>query len=323
MKKSLFVVFATSLFAMSAAHANWQYPVNSHRDTWNGDDGMRFVLSVRGGAAYGRADIKNEIGGVTGGYLMDLTSGELVTATWFAYKYPDVTDPSTVGYADAGYGRLGDLPAKDDYSEMSFAAGFSAGLTLPNSPQWRLEFGYDHIAETEYNQSPLFEGTMSLTSGLSVEAQSGAVQSSLASDIYSVMAFYDFFSGIEKPLGTMIPYIGLGAGYADTKTVLQLTDSYGDLSDVYELRNFGIMDSNNIIQFNKAENHTSNLAPVAAIGISYGISDKMFLDLGMRAMYLPKIKWKLASSDNEMKRDWFSAENMVYINAMIGLRVEF
>ena len=79
----------------------------------------------------------------------------------------------------------------------------------------------------------------------------------------------------------------------------------------------------NIIQFNKTENHTSNLAPVAAVGISYGISDKMFMDFGVRAMYLPKIKWKISSSDGELKRDWFSAENMVYINAMIGLRVEF
>lgn len=322
MKKSLFVVFATSLFAMSAAHANWQYPVNSHRDTWNGDDGMRFVLSVRGGAAYGRADIKNNMDGLIPAYMYDVDNDyEIVTQ---AYAEAVLNNDSTRNFALAGYGKLGDLPAKKDYAEFSFAAGFSAGFTVPNSPQWRLELGYDHIAETDYNQSPLFEGKLTLSpSGEVVEIQSGAAQSSLASDIYSVMAFYDFFSGIEKPLGTMIPYIGLGAGYADTKTVLQLTDSYGELSGLYELQNFGTVDNNNIIQFNKTENHTSNLAPVAAVGISYGISDKMFMDFGVRAMYLPKIKWKISSSDGELKRDWFSAENMVYINAMIGLRVEF
>ncbi len=326
MKKSV-LVFLTSFFVVSGANANWQYPVDKAQDTWGGDDGMRFVLSVRGGAAYGRAKIKNEIGGLTGQYVQNADTGEIVTLAWYNYMKDQgyITDADP--YYDAGYGRLGDLPAKKDYAEVAFAAGFSAGFTIPNSPQWRLEFGFDHIAETEYNQSPLFDGTMVLTSGLSVDAQSGAVQSSLASDIYSVMAFYDFFSGVQKPMNTLIPYIGIGGGYADTKTVLQLTDSYGDLSDVYELQNFGIMDDAGVIQFNKAETHTSNLAPVAAIGVSYGFSDKMFLDFGVRAMYLPKIKWQLTNgettTDAQKRRDWFNAENMMYINAMIGLRVEF
>ena len=315
MKKSF--LFLTAVFACVAtsAQANWQYPNRYSRDSWSGDDGMRFVLSVRGGAAYGRANITNEIGGLTGRYMRDTSTGEIVTMAW----YDAAGQPA--GFEDAGYGRLGDLPATKNYKEFAFVSGFSAGITMPDSPQWRMEFGYDHIAESDYNPNPLFDGTLFLSSGYSVEAQSGGVQSSLASDVYSIMAFYDFFNGIRKPVHIMIPYVGIGAGYADTKTILNLTDSYGDLSDIYELQDFGVVDDAGVIQFNKSETNTSNLVPMAAVGVSYGVSEKMFLDAGLRAMYIPKIKWQLTGDSK--RRDWFSAEKMVYVNAMIGLRIEF
>lgn len=317
MKKISCVSLICCLFASTGAWANWQYPGGRTRDSWNGDDGMRFVMSVRGGASYGKAKIKNEIGGLTSQYVINLNTGEIVTRAW-----QEAADPFG-DYADAGYGRLGELPPTSNYSEIAFVAGFSAGLTMPDVPQWRIEFGFDHIAETEYNQNPLFEGNLKTSEGYSVDAQSGGAQSSLTTDVYGVMAFYDFFDGIAKPVKKMIPYVGFGAGYADTKTVLQLTDSYGDLSDVYELQGFGVMDDAGVIQFYKSETNTSNLAPVAAVGFSYGLNQKMFLDAGVRAMYLPKIKWQLTSSDADRQRDWFNAEKMIYVNAMIGLRVEF
>ena len=322
MRSSFFAFFAACLFMTTGAQANWEYSNrSSSRDSWSGDDGMRFVLSVRGGASYGRAKIKNEIGGLTGRYMRDISTGEIVTMAWYeAVGQPD-------GFEEAGFGRLGDLPVAKDYSEMAVAVGVSAGFTMPDTPQWRIEFGLDHISEVDYNHNPLFEGDLALSSGYSVEAQSGGVQSSLSSDIYSVMFFYDFFDGIKKPVKTMIPYIGVGAGYSDSKTILQLTDSYGDLSDVYELQEFGIADDNGVIQFNKAETRSANLVPMAALGFSYGMSDRMFLDAGVRAMYIPKIKWQLTNAESgqlsEKRRDWFSAENMIYVNAMIGLRVEF
>lgn len=317
MKKYItsFCVFALS--GITVAQANWQYPNSYRGDGWSDDDGMRFVLSVRGGASYGRADIKNEIGGLTGRYMRDDSTGDIVTIAW----YEAAGEPA--GYSDAGYGRLGDLPAADNYSQYAFAAGISVGFTMPDTPQWRVELGFDHIAESDYNATPLFEGVLPLSSGYSVEAQSGGAQSTLASDIYSVMAFYDFFDGMHKPLKQIIPYIGIGAGYADSKTVLQLTDSYGDLSDVYELQNYGTADSSGVIQFNKSTTNTSNMAPVAAVGFSYGMNDNVYLDFGVRATYLPKIKWQLTSSDDELRRDWFNADKMLYINALVGLRLEF
>ena len=65
------------------------------------------------------------------------------------------------------------------------------------------------------------------------------------------------------------------------------------------------------------------MAGVAALGISYGISDGLFLDLGARVTYVPKIKWALTNKDDTRQRDWFSAENVIYANFMLGLRFEF
>ncbi|MCQ2580931.1 MAG: hypothetical protein MJ164_02045 [Alphaproteobacteria bacterium] len=324
MKKYITSFCVFMLMGIVAANANWQYPVNGMRRGYgrvsgNGDDGMHFVLSVRGGAAFGRADIKNEIGGLTGVYMVNINNGEIVTKAWYDFQEPS----EQANYIPAGYASLGDLPATDDYSEFAFAAGVSLGFTMPDAPQWRVELGFDHISESDYNGTPLFQGSLITSEGYVVDAQSGGMQSTLSSDIYSVMAFYDFFDGLQKPLKQMIPYVGIGAGYADTKTVLQLTDSYGDLSDVYELQNFGVVDSAGVIQFNKAETRSSNLAPILAAGFSYGLSEQMFLDVGARAMLLPKIKWQLTSEDNDLHRDWFSADKMMYLNAMIGLRVEF
>ena len=95
------------------------------------------------------------------------------------------------------------------------------------------------------------------------------------------------------------------------------------LSDVYELQNFGIVDDAGVIQFNKAETNTSNLVPMLAVGGSYGVNERLFLDVGLRGMYMQKIKWQLTSSDDELRRDWFCADKMVYVNATVGLRVEF
>lgn len=327
MKKFNFIFLIGLLCVGTDAMANWQYPSSRQRDSWNGDDGMRFVMSVRGGAAYGRANIKNEMGGLTPYYVYDLgNSGEIVTQAYADAVIAAGGDASR--FVSAGYGRLGDLPATKNYSNVAFTAGFSAGLTMPGVPQWRAEFGFDHIAEADYNQNPMFEGTMTLIpSGESFEAQSGGIQSTITSDIYSVMAFYDFFDGVKKPTRMAIPYVGVGVGYADTKTVLQLTDSYGDLSSLYELQGFGTVDSSNIIQFNKSQTNSSNLVPMLALGFSYGVSERLFLDAGLRGMFMRKIKWQLTNgesgADAEKRRDWFSAENMVYINATVGLRVEF
>ena len=150
----------------------------------------------------------------------------------------------------------------------------------------------------------------------------------MSTDIVSAMAYYDFFDGNKRPLNTLVPYIGLGVGYATSKTTLKLADIYGDLSTDSDLQNYGTADADGVIQFmppsDKSKYPSSeNIAGIAALGVSYGIAEYTFLDFGARVIYIPKITWNLVNSDGSQHREWFSAKNMIYSNFTVGLRFEF
>lgn len=318
--KSLLSLLILSVFT-TPVHANWQNSDPRYASSYD-DNGARFVISARGGVAWGNAKIQNDAGAYTVEYMYNPTTGVLATPAYCAEYGCD-------GFYYAGYAPLGDLPANEKFSRVSFAAGASVGLTMPNAPQWRLEAGWDRISVAEYNVSPLFRGDLHLTGGepevgnISVPAESGAVQSKVSTDIISIMAYYDFFSGNQKQAGSFVPYIGLGLGYADTLTELQLSDIYGDLSSIQDLIIYGDVDENNVFRFYKSSNHASNIAGLGALGISYGITERVFLDFSARVMYIPSIKWKLTNIDNTREKDWFSAKNMIYTNVMFGIRFEF
>ena len=195
-----------------------------------------------------------------------------------------------------------------------------------------MEAGYDYIAETDYNQIPLFEGDLNVSGGdigdATVHVSSGGVTATISTDIFSAMAYYDFFDGIKKPTHEIIPYIGFGLGYASSRTTLKLSDIYGDLSTDSDLQNYGTPDADGVLQFTPPSDKSkfptsSNIAALAALGLSYGISEYTFLDFSARVMYIPKITWNLVSSDGSMHREWFAAENMIYTNLMLGVRFEF
>lgn len=320
----LFLPLLSCLF-LGAAHANWEYPGYYVGDGAYTDDGSRFTVSVRGGASFGMGGIKNEIGELTPLYYMS-PDGSTIMSELGYYQCQDRGDCGD--FVPAGYVNIGDLPATQDYESFGFAAGASVGWTVPNKPQWRIELGWDHISKSEYNASPFIEGDATLFSGDAAGAiatiSSGAVQSSVTTDIFSVMAFYDFYSGIQKPVRTAIPYFGFGVGYADIATVLNLSDPYGDLSGLYDLLPYGVKEQNDdVIQFYRSELNTPNIAGLLALGLSYGITENMYLDFGVRAAYIPRIRWALSNEDGTLHRDWFSAENTFFINAMLGIRFEF
>ena len=203
---------------------------------------------------------------------------------------------------------------------------------MPYHQQWRLEAGYDHISETSYNETPLFQGDLVLTGtelgDVTASISSSGVSSTITTDIVSVMGFYDFFDGIQKPTNQIIPYIGVGVGYAMSKTTMKLSDIYGDLSEARDLENYGTVDSNKVIQFDNPTDKdkyptSDNIALLAGLGLSYGIGQSTYLDAGVRFMYVPKITWNLANKDGSLHRSWFSAENMIYTNFLLGLRFEF
>lgn len=314
------------LLCATPAFAGWQYDGYYINDGYYNEDNTRFVVGVRGGLSLANAKMNNDVGNLYGYYYIDQTTGDVVSAmAWVAAGEP-------TGYVNAGYGDLSTLPAKEKFSKVAFTAGADIGFTIPYYPQWRLSAGYDHIAETDYNQIPLFQGNLNTTGGdignAVVHVSSSGATSTISTDIISVMAHYDFFEGYKKPLNQIVPYVGFGLGYATSKTTLKLADIYGDLSTDSDLQNYGTPDEDGVLQFepptDKSKYPSSeNIAVIGDLGLSYGISEYTFLDFSARIMYIPKITWQLVNSDASMHRDWFSAKDMIYTNLMIGLRFEF
>ena len=321
--KSLFLFMG--VVSCAPAFAGWQYNGYRINDGYYSDDGSRFVVGFRGGVSLANAKMKNDIGNLDGYYYVNPTTGTAVALSYFNNE----TDAANNGFTDVVVGNIGTLPVKEKFSKTAFTAGASVGFTIPYHPQWRLEAGYDYISETEYNNVPLLEGEMAVkgTFDGTVHVSSSGVSSTVSTDVFSAMAYYDFFDGNKKPLYTIIPYVGVGLGYASSQTTLKLSDVYGDLSTNSDLENYGTM-VNNIIQFESPSDKSKfpssdSIAAVGALGLSYGISEYTFLDFSARVMYIPKIKWNLTNSDGSQHREWFSAENMIYTNVMVGLRFEF
>ena len=323
LKKSLFSLLM--MMCIAPAFAGWQYDGYYIDDSYYTEDYTKFVIGFRGGLSWANAKIHNEIGNLYGYYYVNETTGDVISAmAWEAAGSP-------AGYLSAGYGDLSTLPAKENFSKWAFTAGGSIGFTIPYHPNWRLEAGYDHISETDYNRIPLFDGDLNVSGGDVegvVRVSSGGATSTVSTDIVSAMAYYDFFDGNKRPLNTLVPYIGLGVGYATSKTTLKLADIYGDLSTDSDLQNYGTADADGVIQFmppsDKSKYPSSeNIAGIAALGVSYGIAEYTFLDFGARVIYIPKITWNLVNSDGSQHREWFSAKNMIYSNFTVGLRFEF
>lgn len=323
MKIQKYLFFVCAVLSTVPAFAGWEYDGYYIKDADYTDDGSRFVIGGYGGVSFAKANIKNEMGSLFTDYYLSDVSGSVISGTQYAILSP--TEQDEYGYI--GIGNVADLPAAQNLSKTAFAAGGYIGFTIPYHPQWRLQAGLDHISEISYDRIPLFEGELSLTSGDRVHVYSSGVKSTLTTDVVSAMVVYDFFDGNEKQLNTFIPYIGVGAGYAMSKTTLKLTDIFGDLTGDGDLDDFGSVESGRLVFDNPTDPDkyptSNNIAILGVIGASYGISKYTFLDFGARFMYVPKVTWAIANSDGSQHRNWFSAENMIYTNLMVGLRFEF
>ncbi|MCL2748500.1 MAG: hypothetical protein FWE50_00280 [Alphaproteobacteria bacterium] len=278
-----------------AAHANWEYSAPSG---YFGDDGGRLTIAVRGGMAFGTGSIKNDLGFV----LFEVDPG----------------DPSL------GYINIGDMPVAKSFSSFTWAGGVGIGWAVAGSPQWRLEANWDHIGQSDYNAAPMFRGDVRSSVGDLYEAEFSGVQSTVTTELFSAMAYYDFFDGLQKPIKEFIPYIGFGMGYAHSETVLNLTDIQGELLNQSLLADF----EDGLGGFYTSTTTTNNVALSGALGFSYGLAENVFLDLGLRLLWVPKIQWalnnELANSPaGEKSKDVFSVHNAFYGMAMAGIRFEF
>jgi hypothetical protein len=307
--KIKYLSFVLLFFAfVSGVRANWEYAAPGG---YYADAGGRMTLAVRGGMAYGMAGMTNELGD---------------------FQYPIFDDTDT----EIGRVILGDLPAANDFKEMSWAAGVSVGWRLSGSPQWRFEADWTHIAKAEYNASPMFSGELPLMYSEMYEGtlqmDAGNVQSNVKTDIFSAFAYYDFFEGYQKPVREFIPYIGVGLGYYNSKTMLNLSDVYGNLSFDDQMHDFAVDTGAAALRFYTSETTTGNVSVSGALGMSYVIEDGLSIDFGLRLTWLPKVEWEL---NNELAGEEvlatigqksltiFGAENMLYGTATIGIRFEF
>jgi hypothetical protein len=105
-----------------------------------------------------------------------------------------------------------------------------------------------------------------------------------------------------------------------------MTDEYGDLSG--NLSFSGFLETGSPVYLYTSQTHTNGFSLSGAIGLSYGINENMFFDIGARATFIPKIKWALNNDANgaaqsPKERDIFSAENIIFTSVYAGLRFEF
>jgi opacity protein-like surface antigen len=313
-------VFAALCFA-PGARANWEYGARGgHYE----DDGNRITFAARGGMAFGTAKLNNDLGTlVPEPYWFNESIG-VVTETYCG----GATACIAAGFENVGQIDIGDLPANKKFGSLSFAGGVALGWTLPGAPQWRIEAAWDHISQTDYNAMPMFKGELVSTNKYLLGLESSGVQSKVSTDVVSAFIYYDFFEGLRKQLREFIPYVGFGAGYADSTTVLNLTDLFGDLSDQASMQDFGESTGGAALSFYTSETSAQNISLSGGLGFSYGLDENIFLDAGIRLMWIPKIQWAVnnenSGSESGFKsKDIFSAHNVIYTTATLGIRFEF
>ncbi|MDR1696717.1 MAG: hypothetical protein LBR41_00660 [Rickettsiales bacterium] len=320
MKKLTILYSLFSILCIGAANANWEYGGGYY------DDGERFTIGITGGAAWGMGKIKNQFGELVPEPYWADQNGMLVSQAYCG----DATSCQNDGYEYVGLIDLADLDASKKFQTFSWAYGLSAGWAIGGGSHWRISGDWLHIGETNYNSYPMFQGQLESSEGFLLDVASTGVYSTTTTDVFSMMFYYDFFDGYVKQRGDFIPYVGFGFGYANSETKLDVTDLYGDLSDQDAFWNFGEDCGGTTLCFYESKTMTNNFSASVALGFSYGLTEYMFLDGSIRATWVPNIKWGL---NNEIlgesapvgvkHKDIFSAENVLYTTAMLGLRFEF
>ncbi|MDR1826618.1 MAG: hypothetical protein LBQ49_02910 [Rickettsiales bacterium] len=308
--KRLVVILAALI--STSANANWERGRPS-------DDGARMTVSVRAGLAKPTAKMKNDLGSVVVDYW------ETPDAIYPNYSLcigdPDnPADCTHWGNVDLGQ----DLSIAGKYDSISFAGGVSVGFVFGGSPNIRAEADWLRITESTFSADPLLKGVVAGNDGDAAMQYALSARATVSTDIISAMIYYDIFEGASKPMGVAVPYIGFGIGYASSSVKLDLTDTYYDTAGQlsFDIFRAGTVD------FYASESTVNNFSASAALGVSYGIQEGIFFDVGARATYVPMITWavnNLSDTDAEThkERAIFSAENVIFINVYAGLRFEF
>ncbi len=330
MQKILTSAFVMLAFTTVAANANWSSVTDR-------DNGARFYVTAKGGATYIQAaKMENDMGSLTVEYFTGTGDG-LEGAFW-----TPISAPSTAGAGNSvviGFYDMGALDAVEKLSNVTMFASIGLGFVLPNATQWRVEGSWDHYAKFSADAPTLFrdQEPWNYTVGSDSDSgvftiKSGSMSSTVQTDMYMLMFYRDFFRGVTKPLNTFIPYVGLGFGYADITTTMQLNDIYGNLSEDANMQSYGPpVGADKVVHFYKSDTKTQTVALAGSLGASYGFGVGQFFDVGLKVAYIDKIQWavnneKAASIDEtvaESSRDIVSSHNNFYGTAYVGVRFEF
>ncbi|MDR0319167.1 MAG: hypothetical protein LBH81_00285 [Rickettsiales bacterium] len=327
MKKLLSFIMLAVFGLSGAAHANWS-------DMRPKDDGGRFYVAARGGVAAGLsgANVKNELGAVNSSQLFiqcdDVIADQCVVYDYNTYLFSyeemeaaQIADPSA-DFAAIGVVELGKLKPQKNFEAMTWTANFGIGLVLPGASNVRVEGSWDRISEVSYNASPVLGGETVSSGGWPIfMTETGSLSSTVQTDIYLAMVYFDFFDGTVKRPHEFIPYIGLGLGYASSKASMSFIDSTGTLDDTGA---FGDFINQLTGGFYFSENYSNGLAAAAAVGFSYGLNSVAFLDFGAKAVMANKIEWILSNPDTGMQKPIVATDGpMIYGIVYGGFRFEF
>ncbi|MDR0449041.1 MAG: hypothetical protein LBG89_01085 [Rickettsiales bacterium] len=312
-KPTGFLAAAAIAFFASTANANWSRISDA-------DDGGRFYFAVRGGAAFGIGGyMENKLGSVSSSGLF-LYCPDGVCTDYISTE--DMINTSDPDYEFIGVVPLGGLPVSEKFSVMTWNTNIGVGVVLPGMPGTRIEGSWDRISEVSYNASPFVAGETLTSENVPISVMdTGAITSGVQTDIFMMMAYFDFFQGRQKPARQAIPYIGLGLGYAQSRTSMSLIDSNGTLEDTGAFADFVDQSTGG---FYFSENYSNGLAAGAAFGISYGINQFAFLDFGAKVIMANKVEWNMTNPNTGMEKAVVATSSpVIYGMVLAGFRFEF
>ncbi len=311
----------------TSVYSNWSRPYRK-------DDGGRIYISAKiGGVGIFSSKMENELGkDFTSEYIViEPTTNNFLMVSRIIKDYEYNSDTAL----DTQNLNLGDSKPEEKLKSFSFYSSLALGFVVPEHPNWRSEFSWDHIAEFNYDASPMFNQTAYYIDSSSVlhsfNINTGAMTSTNKIDLYMLNFYHDFFdSNIKKP-NEWIPYIGAGIGYASITTKMQLVDLYADLSYNAAIAAYGytptdVLSPTGLLDFYESSLQKGSLALSGMFGFSFGFTEKAFLDLGLKLTWIDKIHWGLTDSSSSTtigSKNIIGSDSNFLTSAHVGLRLEF
>lgn len=311
----------------SSVYSNWSRPYRK-------DDGGRIYISAKiGGVGVLASKMENELGKdfTSNFYVLEPTTDNFILVSEEVKL--DKLDTVTVVSGPTPL-NLGESKPQEKLKSFTFYSSLALGFVIPEYQNWRTEFSWDHVAQFNYDPSPIFEQKYNYVDLNNIlhefDVPSGAMTTTNTIDLYMLNFYYDFYDSRIKRAGEWIPYIGFGIGYANIITKMQLDDLYGDFSMNSAISSYGYAstdaDTPNLTLFYESELQKGSLALAGMLGFSFGFTDSVFLDLGLKVSWIDKIHWALTNTSTTTttgSKNIIGSSSNFLTSGHVGLRLEF